>query len=76
MFAAVFARILRKGKYNLVKALQKSGHTAGMCSDAANNVPALRRAQMEIAVSTAPDVGKSAGGMVLTKPGLGGIAVA
>ena len=70
---AVFAGVLPEGKYNLVKSFQKSGHTVGMCGDGANDAPALRQAQMGIAVSTATDVAKSAAGIVLTKPGLGGI---
>ncbi len=70
---AVFAGILPEGKYNLVKAFQKSGHTVGMCGDGANDAPALRQAQMGIAVLTATDVAKSAAGIVLTKPGLSGI---
>jgi H+-transporting ATPase len=70
---AVFASVLPEGKYNLVKAFQKSGHTVGMCGDGANDAPALRQAQMGIAVSTATDVAKSAAGIVLTKPGLAGI---
>jgi H+-transporting ATPase len=70
---AVFAGTLPEGKYNLVKAFQKSGHIIGMCGDGANDAPALRQAQMGIAVSTATDVAKSAAGIVLTKPGLGGI---
>jgi len=70
---AVFAGVLPEGKYNLVKAFQKGGHTVGMCGDGANDAPALRQAQMGIAVSTATDVAKSAAGVVLTKPGLGGI---
>ena len=70
---AVFAGVLPEGKYNLVKAFQKSGHVVGMCGDGANDAPALRQAQMGIAVSTATDVAKSAAGIVLTKPGLGGI---
>jgi H+-transporting ATPase len=70
---AVFAGVLPEGKFNLVKAFQKSGHTVGMCGDGANDAPALRQAQMGIAVSTATDVAKSAAGIVLTKPGLSGI---
>jgi H+-transporting ATPase len=70
---AVFAGVLPEGKYSLVKAFQKSGHIVGMCGDGANDAPALRQAQMGIAVSTATDVAKSAAGIVLTKPGLGGI---
>jgi H+-transporting ATPase len=70
---AVFAGVLPEAKYNLVKAFQNSGHIVGMCGDGANDAPALRQAQMGIAVSTATDVAKSAAGIVLTKPGLGGI---
>jgi H+-transporting ATPase len=70
---AVFAGVLPEGKYDLVKAFQKSGHIVGMCGDGANDAPALRQAQMGVAVSTATDVAKSAAGIVLTKPGLGGI---
>ncbi|MGP0075736.1 MAG: HAD-IC family P-type ATPase [Bryobacteraceae bacterium] len=70
---AVFAGVLPEGKYDLVKAFQKSGHIVGMCGDGANDAPALRQAQMGIAVSTATDVAKSAAGIVLIKPGLGGI---
>jgi len=73
---AVFASILPEGKYNLVKAFQKNGHTVGMCGDGANDAPALRQAQIGIAVSTATDVAKSAAGVVLTEAGLGGIVAA
>jgi H+-transporting ATPase len=73
---AVFAGVLPEDKYHLVKAFQKSGHTVGMCGDGANDAPALRQAQMGIAVSTATDVAKSAAGIVLTKPGLEGVVAA
>ena len=73
---AVFASILPEGKYDLVKAFQKNGHTVGMCGDGANDAPALRQAQIGIAVSTATDVAKSAAGVVLTEAGLGGIVAA
>ena len=73
---AVFAGVLPADKYHLVKAFQKSGHTVGMCGDGANDAPALRQAQMGIAVSTATDVAKSAAGIVLTKPGLEGVVAA
>ena len=73
---AVFAGVFPEGKYDLVKAFEKSGHTVGMCGDGANDAPALRQAQMGIAVSTATDVAKSAAGIVLTTAGLGGIVFA
>ena len=73
---AVFASVLPEDKYKLVKAFQKDGHTIGMCGDGANDAPALRQAQIGIAVSSATDVAKSAAGMVLTEPGLGGIVAA
>ena len=73
---AVFAGVLPEDKFKLVKAFQKEGHIVGMCGDGANDAPALRQAQMGIAVSTATDVAKSAAGMVLTRPGLAGIVAA
>ena len=73
---AVFAGVLPEDKYKLVKAFQKGRHTVGMCGDGANDAPALRQAQIGIAVSTATDVAKSAAGMVLTRPGLVGIVAA
>jgi len=73
---AVFAGVLPEDKFKLVKAFQAGGHTVGMCGDGANDAPALRQAQMGIAVSTATDVAKSAAGIVLTKPGLPGIVKA
>ena len=73
---SVFAGVLPEDKYNLVKAFQAGGLTVGMCGDGANDAPALRQAQIGIAVSTATDVAKSAAGMVLTEPGLPGIVAA
>jgi H+-transporting ATPase len=70
---AVFAGVLPEDKFALVKAFQQAGYTVGMCGDGANDAPALRQAQLGIAVSTATDVAKSAAGLVLTEPGLDGI---
>jgi H+-transporting ATPase len=74
--AAVFAGIMPEDKFHIVQALQSRGHTVGMCGDGANDAPALRQAQIGIAVFTATDVAKSAAGIVLTEPGLGGIVAA
>ena len=73
---AVFAGVLPEDKFTLVKAFQKAGYTVGMCGDGANDAPALRQAQIGIAVSTATDVAKSAAGIVLTEAGLSGIRTA
>jgi H+-transporting ATPase len=73
---AVFAGVLPEDKFKLVKAFQKTGNIVGMCGDGANDAPALRQAQMGIAVSTATDVAKSAAGIVLTTPGLIGVVAA
>jgi len=70
---AVYAGVLPEQKFQLVKAFQREGHAVGMCGDGANDAPALRQAQMGIAVSTATDVAKAAAGVVLTEPGLGGV---
>lgn len=70
---AVYAGIFPEDKFRLVRVFQNAGHAVGMYGDGANDAPALRQAQMGIAVSSATDVAKAAAGMVLTTPGLGGI---
>jgi H+-transporting ATPase len=72
----VFARVVPEEKFRLVKAFQRRGHVVGMCGDGTNDAPALRQAQIGIAVSSATDVAKAAAGMVMTEPGLGGIVFA
>lgn len=73
---AIYAGVFPEEKFRLVKALQRSGYAVGMCGDGANDAPALRQAQMGIAVETATDVAKAAAGVVLTTPGLEGIVTA
>jgi H+-transporting ATPase len=72
----VFARMVPEEKFRLVQALQRQGHVVGMCGDGTNDAPALRQAQIGIAVSTATDVAKAAAGMVMTEAGLGGVVFA
>jgi H+-transporting ATPase len=72
----VFARVVPEEKLRLVKALQNGGHVVGMCGDGTNDAPALRQAQIGIAVSSATDVAKAAAGMVMTEPGLAGVVFA
>jgi H+-transporting ATPase len=72
----VFARVTPEEKYRLVQALQHDAHVVGMCGDGVNDAPALRQAQIGVAVSTATDVAKAAAAMVLTEPGLAGVVAA
>jgi H+-transporting ATPase len=68
-----FAEIYPEGKYVVVKSLQAKGHVVGMTGDGVNDAPALRQAEVGIAVSNAVDVAKGAASVVLTREGLAGI---
>ncbi|MDE2311352.1 MAG: plasma-membrane proton-efflux P-type ATPase [Betaproteobacteria bacterium] len=65
-----FAEVYPEDKYIVVQHLQAAGHVAGMTGDGVNDAPALRQAEVGIAVSTATDVAKGAASVVLTEPGL------
>ena len=68
-----FAEVFPEDKYIVVQELQAAGHVTGMTGDGVNDAPALRQAEVGIAVSTATDVAKSAASVVLTEPGLANI---
>ena len=65
-----FAEVFPEDKYIVVKHLQAAGHVTGMTGDGVNDAPALRQAEVGIAVSTATDVAKGAASVVLTEAGL------
>ena len=65
-----FAEVYPEDKYIVVQHLQAAGHVTGMTGDGVNDAPALRQAEVGIAVSTATDVAKGAASVVLTRPGL------
>jgi magnesium-transporting ATPase (P-type) len=65
-----FAEVYPEDKYIVVQRLQAAGHVTGMTGDGVNDAPALRQAEVGIAVSTATDVAKGAASVVLTDPGL------
>ena len=65
-----FAEVFPEDKYVVVKQMQAAGHVTGMTGDGVNDAPALRQAEVGIAVSTATDVAKGAASVVLTEPGL------
>ena len=66
----VFAQVFPADKFHLVEAFQKSGHITGMTGDGVNDAPALKQAEVGIAVSNATDVAKAAASLVFTNPGL------
>jgi H+-transporting ATPase len=72
----VFARVLPAQKHELVRRLQAQSHVVGMCGDGTNDAPALKQAQVGIAVSAATDAAKAAAAMVMTHPGLAGVVAA
>ena len=65
-----FAEVFPEDKYIVVKHLQAEGHVTGMTGDGVNDAPALRQAEVGIAVSSATDVAKGAASVVLTEAGL------
>jgi H+-transporting ATPase len=68
-----FAEVFPEDKYTVVQHLQAAGHVTGMTGDGVNDAPALRQAEVGIAVSTATDVAKGAASVILTNPGLANI---
>ena len=65
-----FAEVLPEDKFFIVKSLQKKHHITGMTGDGVNDAPALKQAEVGIAVSSATDVAKASASIVLTHKGL------
>jgi H+-transporting ATPase len=65
-----FAEVYPEDKYEIVKLLQSNGHMVGMTGDGVNDAPALKQAEMGIAVSSSTDVAKASASVVLTEEGV------
>ncbi len=65
-----FAEVLPDHKYRIVELLQMKGKIVGMTGDGVNDAPALKKADVGIAVANAVDAAKSAADIVFTEPGL------
>ena len=71
-----FAQVFPEHKFKIVKELQAHGHIVGMTGDGVNDAPALKQADIGIAVSGATDAARAAADLVLTAPGLSVIITA
>lgn len=65
-----FAGVFPEHKYEIVKKLQERKHICGMTGDGVNDAPALKKADIGIAVADATDAARGAADIVLTEPGL------
>nr|KAJ0208934.1 hypothetical protein LSAT_V11C400191440 [Lactuca sativa] len=65
-----FAGVFPEHKYEIVRKLQERDHIVGMTGDGVNDAPALKRADIGIAVADATDAARGASDIVLTEPGL------
>ncbi|XP_024996084.1 plasma membrane ATPase 1-like [Cynara cardunculus var. scolymus] len=65
-----FAGVFPEHKYEIVRRLQARKHICGMTGDGVNDAPALKKADIGIAVADSTDAARSASDIVLTEPGL------
>jgi H+-transporting ATPase len=68
-----FAQVIPEHKFRVVEVLQAKGYLVGMTGDGVNDAPALKKANVGIAVHGCTDAARSAADIVLLAPGLGTI---
>ncbi|WP_437719356.1 plasma-membrane proton-efflux P-type ATPase [Sorangium sp. So ce448] len=71
MSADGFSEVTPEDKYNIVERFQREGQIVAMTGDGVNDAPALKKADVGLAVSSATDAARAASDIVLTEPGLG-----
>ncbi len=65
-----FSEVFPEDKFKIIKSLQHHKLIVGMTGDGVNDAPALKQADVGIAVDGAVDAAKAAADIVLTEPGL------
>jgi len=70
IYADAFAEVTPEHKFNIIKHFQRKNKIVGMTGDGVNDAPALKQADVGIAVAGATDAARSAAALVLTAPGL------
>lgn len=68
--ANIFAKLTPAQKSQIIKALQKTGHTVGFLGDGINDAPALRQADVGVSVDTATDIAKESADIILLEKDL------
>jgi H+-transporting ATPase len=68
-----FAEVVPEDKFNIVNLYQSRAHVVGMTGDGANDAPALKKADLGIAVSNSLEIAKQSAKIILTRPGLSNI---